>query len=1128
MGAVDLVVQVESPGSVARGLQRIGRAGHQVGEPSRGKIFPKYRGDLLEAAVVVQRMRDGLVEEMRYPRNPLDVLAQQIVAMCAVDEWSVDDLHGRSSGERRTSPSSRDDVVREACSTCSSGRYPSDEFAGLRPADRVGPHRTTWCGLARAPRRIAVASGGTIPDRGLFGVFLPDGDARRRARRGDGVREPHRRGLRARRVDVAHRGDHARPRDRHAGARRAREDAVLEGRQARPAARARPGASARSPASLRGRTTGARRPALARRSTRSTSSRRGTSSRTSTSRPRRPARSPTTARSSSSASPTRSATGASASSRRSASRVHAPWALAIEERLERGLDLAVQVLWSDDGIVIRLPESVDDDPARAILLSDPDEVEELVVERAAGHVAVRVGVPRERGARAPAAPAPAGRAHAAVAAAPARRRPARRWRARLPDVPDAARDHARMPARRVRPPGAARGARATSGRGASASSPSRRRRVAVRAVAAVRVDRGLHVRGRRSARRAPRHRPRARPRSAPRAARGRGAARAPRSRARSPSSSSSCKRLAETRRARSADDLHDLLRRRRRPRRATRSRRSDRRAIRRRWVDALVASGARSGPRRGRRAGRGRRGRGAAPRRARRRDPARAARRLHRTRRRSRSTISSPATRARTARSPSTRPPAGSASPSIGCATRSDALQETAASSYGEFRPGGVEREWCDDGRAARAASPLARRAAREVEPVDPETFGALPRRRGTASVRPRAAPTRSSTPSSSSRARRSRRRSLETRRAARAGRRTTGRPMLDELCAAGELVWVGAGPLGADDGRVRLCFRDRVRLLAPARRGSSAPSATAARRDPRPPRASAARRSGPSCSRAAGIADERCVLNALWDLVWAGEVTNDTFGPLRAAARGRKPRSTSARAAHPDRSLARLGPPAGAGPLVARRPAARARSRRRPRPSHARAVQLLERHGVVTREAVLAEGVARRVRGRLPGAAGARGSRAVRRGCFVDGLGAAQFALPGAVERLRDLSRSRTGRPRRPSCSRPPIRRSRTAPRCPGPRARAARRARPVRTWSSSPASPAAYLERGARTLLTFDGSEVELWVDAVVSLVKDGRLRSLQLQRIDDGPVPPPRLADALRAAGFVDGYRGLTLRS
>ena len=92
MGAVDLVIQVESPGAVSRGLQRIGRAGHQVGEPSKGKLFPKHRADLLEAAVVTQRMHDGLIEHTRYPRNPLDVLAQQVVAACALDEWQTEDL----------------------------------------------------------------------------------------------------------------------------------------------------------------------------------------------------------------------------------------------------------------------------------------------------------------------------------------------------------------------------------------------------------------------------------------------------------------------------------------------------------------------------------------------------------------------------------------------------------------------------------------------------------------------------------------------------------------------------------------------------------------------------------------------------------------------------------------------------------------------------------------------------------------------------------------------------------------------------------------------------------------------------------------------------------------------------
>ncbi|MDZ7680028.1 MAG: DEAD/DEAH box helicase [Acidimicrobiales bacterium] len=172
MGAVDLVIQVESPGAVSRGLQRIGRAGHQVGEPSRGRIFPKHRGDLVEAAVVVSRMHDGLIEHTRYPRNPLDVLAQQIVAMAALDDWALDDL---ARLVRRAAPFAdlTDDVL-HATLDLLAGRYPSDEFSELRPRivwDRVDG---TIRGRAGA-QRLAVTNPGTIPDRGLFGVFLPDG-----------------------------------------------------------------------------------------------------------------------------------------------------------------------------------------------------------------------------------------------------------------------------------------------------------------------------------------------------------------------------------------------------------------------------------------------------------------------------------------------------------------------------------------------------------------------------------------------------------------------------------------------------------------------------------------------------------------------------------------------------------------------------------------------------------------------------------------------------------------------------------------------------------------------------------------------------------------------------------------
>ncbi|WP_344836627.1 DEAD/DEAH box helicase, partial [Actinocorallia longicatena] len=169
MGAVDLVVQVESPPSVASGLQRVGRAGHQVGAVSRGVIFPKYRGDLVQTAVVAERMRDGKIEELRYPRNPLDVLAQQIVAMVAMEEWTVEDLY---SAVRRAAPyATLPRSAYEATLDMLAGRYPSEEFGELRP--RIVWDRVT--GVLRARRgaqRLAVVSGGTIPDRGLFGVFL--------------------------------------------------------------------------------------------------------------------------------------------------------------------------------------------------------------------------------------------------------------------------------------------------------------------------------------------------------------------------------------------------------------------------------------------------------------------------------------------------------------------------------------------------------------------------------------------------------------------------------------------------------------------------------------------------------------------------------------------------------------------------------------------------------------------------------------------------------------------------------------------------------------------------------------------------------------------------------------------
>ncbi|MFE1556659.1 ATP-dependent helicase [Streptomyces sp. NPDC058734] len=176
MGAVDLVVQVESPPSVASGLQRVGRAGHQVGAVSTGVVFPKYRGDLVQAAVVTERMRTGAIESLRIPSNPLDVLAQQVVAMTAMDSWQLDELLAlvRRAAPFAALPESAFTSVLDMLA----GRYPSDAFAELRPRvvwDRVAGTITGRPGA----QRLAVTSGGTIPDRGLFGVFLAGADPKK-------------------------------------------------------------------------------------------------------------------------------------------------------------------------------------------------------------------------------------------------------------------------------------------------------------------------------------------------------------------------------------------------------------------------------------------------------------------------------------------------------------------------------------------------------------------------------------------------------------------------------------------------------------------------------------------------------------------------------------------------------------------------------------------------------------------------------------------------------------------------------------------------------------------------------------------------------------------------------------
>ncbi len=225
MGAVDLVIQVESPGAVSRGLQRIGRAGHSVGAPSRGSIFPKHRGDLLEAAIVTRRMVDGLIESTHFLRNPLDVLAQQIVAhVAAVEECSVDEVAPARAGVRELRP----DLRRAAQQRARPAVGALSERGVLRTAapPRVGPGQRS---TAR-PRRVEAARRHLRrhdPRSRPVRRVPPRRHPGRRTRRGDGLRIAPRRDVRLGSVHVAHRGHHVRAGHRQSGARPARQDAVL-------------------------------------------------------------------------------------------------------------------------------------------------------------------------------------------------------------------------------------------------------------------------------------------------------------------------------------------------------------------------------------------------------------------------------------------------------------------------------------------------------------------------------------------------------------------------------------------------------------------------------------------------------------------------------------------------------------------------------------------------------------------------------------------------------------------------------------------------------------------------------------------------------------------------------------
>jgi ATP-dependent helicase Lhr and Lhr-like helicase len=1014
MGAVDLVVQIETPTSVASGMQRIGRASHQVEAVSRGVIFPKYRGDLLASAAITKAMKQGAVEETRVPKNPLDVLAQHLVAMVALGERKTDELYALV---RRAAPfaglaRAQFDGVLDMLS----GRYPSDEFAELRP--RVVWDRTRGVVRAReGTQRLVVANAGTIPDRGLYGVFLADSEGS--GRRVGELDEEMVFESRAGEVFVL-----------GASSWRITEitrDRVLvvpaPGEPGKmPFWKADRGARPRELGGAIGRLT-RELVALARTQAESRLAREHDLA-------------PLAARNLVDyLEEQREATGALPDDRtivleRSrdemgdwrlcllspwGGRVHAPWAIALEARLRAAGEIEAQAVWSDDGIVIRLPER-ERPPEAADLLPEPDEIEGLVTGELSS---TSLFAARFREA--------AGRALLLPRRKPGQRTPLWMQRKRAHDLLQVAGRYPAFPLvletyreclRDVFDlPGLVDLARRVSRREIRLVTVDTRTPSPFAASLLFGYVANYLYEG-----------------DAPLAERRAQALVVDQAQLRELLGEAELRELLDRRvldeleltlqcldaphQATSPDRLHDLLLRlgdlsageagaRVRPLPS-----GDAGAAARAWLELLV---------RERRAiavqvaGEGRFA--AAEDAGRLRDalgvalpPGLPAPFLERV---PRAAVDVVSRYARTHGPFSTSDVArrfGLAEDAVASVLAELAREERVLE--GEFRPGGTGREWC----GAEVLRTLRRRSLaalrKQVEPAEPSTIGRLlpawqgvfvpGEPGGTARRGPDALLDvieqlqGASFPAS-----------ILERDLLSARLPGYGPEDLDTLCAAGEVVWVGMGPLGERDGRLALFLADSLPLLLPAR--SDPPQGPLHQRI----REHLARHGASFFDDllvASGEGMTRPVTDALWDLVWAGEVTSDTPEALRAflAAHAgrheRRPRVSSFRSR-------RQVPPSAVGrwsrvPVPRRSPSPTERTK-------ALAEQLLARYGVLTRDAVAFEEAPGGFAAVYPVLRALEEAGRVRRGYFVAGLGGLQFARPGALELLRERREASAERPR-------------------------------------------------------------------------------------------------------------------
>ncbi len=1108
MGAVDLVIQVESPKSVSRGLQRVGRAGHSLGEVSRGRIFPKFRADLLECAVVARRMREGAIEETVIPQNPLDVLAQHLVSMAALDEWEVDEVERLVTATQPFGELSREQL--ENVLDMLDGRYPSDRFAELRPRIVWDRTRGTMHGRKGA-RSLVVTNAGTIPDRGLYGVHLPDGrrvgeldeemvyEARpgqtfllgattwriediTRDRvivtpapglpgavpfwKGDGIGRPAELG---RAIGAFSREAVSRDPKELAGEydldRRAAENLVAYLREQQAATRVVPSDETIVVERFRDEIGDWRLCVL---------------------------------------SPF-------------GGRVHSAWGLALGQKIREEHELEADAIWSDDGIVIHLPDA-DDPPSADLIMVEPDELEDLVVRELSGSALFGARF-RENASRSLLIP----RAY------PGKRTPLWQQRLKSQSLLEVARDFPRFPViletyreclrdvldlpslRQIltdlnsRKIGLVEVETPTASPFASSllfdyvatymyegDTPNAERRAA-----ALSLDRDLlrELLGQEELREL----------IDPEALE---------------EVEAQLQHRTEAGRAGDRDALQQVLRNvgdlgaeecaERVTDGYSAASMLEKLVAERRVALVRIASEERYIA--GEDAGLYRDALGVPP------PPGLPETFLE---------DHPDAMRALVRRYARTHGPF----PTAQLAERygvdpTPALRELereGALVRGELLPGGSEREWCDSDVLRRVRRASLAHLRREVEPAARDRFARfLPSWQNVDAHRPAGAgPDR-----------------LRDALVPLQGVALTPKvwegdvlprrlgsyspAWLDELCTSGELVWIGAGSRGRSDGRVALYFREDVRLAGPPPANAKLERADGAPQEAIRERLTA----GPSFWLDL-LADldfpPEELHNALWDLAWSGEVTNDAFAPLRAPRLRSVPSHERS-----GRRFARRRSGAGAAvqgrwsltaPLLADAPGPGAKLR-------AQAELMLERYGIVTRETVLAEGVPGGFSTLYAELGNLELLGTARRGYFVEGLGGAQFALPGAVERLRSLPEP--GGSFQVLAATDPANPYGSA--LPWPKPPSGRR--PARAPGAyvllRDGEPLVYVERGGRSILRLvklSDTDLASAMQALADAVSSGRLPKLGIEKLDGEPVIGSGHEEALLSAGFSRGPRKLT---